>query len=178
MEQKSKLKTIGVVLVWISVAVGIVYFFPSIGKMLSSLKIEKKDIPADTINATLVAGHYEYDMGIISMANGKVKHSYQLKNEGSEALQIIKVFTSCMCTTAQVKIADGKVYGPFGMSGHGANTETDVEILAGQDLELTVEFDPLAHGPDAVGPIQRVVYIKTNASKEPLGLSFTANVVR
>lgn len=177
MEQKSKLKIIGVVLVWIGVAVGIVYFFPSVGKMFSSSKINK-NVSVDTVNATLVAGHYEYDMGTISMANGKVKHSYQLKNEGPDALQISKVFTSCMCTTAQVKTTDGKVYGPFGMSGHGANTETDVEILAGQDFELTVEFDPLAHGPDAVGPVQRVVYVKTNTSKEPLGLSFTADVAR
>lgn len=177
MIQKFNLKTVGVVLVWISLAVGIMYFFPSVSRMFSSPKIEE-NISADIVDASLVAGHYEYDMGTISMVNGKVRHSYQLKNEGPDALQISKVFTSCMCTTAQVKTMDGKIYGPFGMSGHGGDISAEVSISQGQGFELIVEFDPLAHGPDAVGPIQRVVYIKTNASKEPLGLSFTANVVR
>lgn len=179
MEQKFNLKTVGVVLVWIGVAVGIVYFAPSVGKMLSSSKIDKKDIPAETAKATLVAGHYEYDMGTISMANGKVRHSYILKNEGPEALAISKVWTSCMCTNAQIKLSNGKIYGPFGMSGgHGGSADTSIDVPAGEEFELISEFDPNAHGPDAVGSIQRSVFIKTNAAKEPLGLSFTADVVK
>ncbi len=51
-------------------------------------------------------------------------------------------------------------------------------VPAGEEMELTATFDPNAHGPDAVGPVNRIIYIQSNASKEPLKLTFTANVVR
>lgn len=177
MEQKFNFKTIGVVMVWIGIIVATMYFLP-IGKIISALKPDGKSSASGLVNAVLKAGHYEYDFGTISMANGKVRHSYPLKNEGSEALNMDKVWTSCMCTIAEIKTQDGKIYGPFGMAGHGGNTSADIDIAPGQEFELTVEFDPNAHGPEATGPIQRVVYVKTNASKEPLGLSFMANVVK
>lgn len=175
MEQKINLKSIGIILAWVAVVAGIVYFVP-FNKIIPSRVIE--DEKSDVVNAKLVADHNEYDFGIIQITGGKVKHSYRLKNEGSDSLQISKVFTSCMCTTAQVKMTDGKVYGPFGMSGHGGDTSAKIAVPAGQEVELTIEFDPMAHGPDAIGPIQRVVYVKTDVVKEPLGVSFTANVIK
>lgn len=176
MQQKLNLKTIGIILVWLGVAATILYFVPF--KKIATFSQNKAGDTVNYANAVLTAGHYEYDFGTISMANGKVRHSYPLKNEGSEALNMDKIWTSCMCTTAEIKTQDGKIYGPFGMAGHGGNTSADIDIAPGQEFELTIEFDPNAHGPEATGPIQRVVYVKTNTSKEPLGLSFTANVIK
>lgn len=164
-------------MIWLVIAAAILYFTP-FKKIISRSSNNIGDAP-NYVNAKLISGSYEYDFGIVSMVNGKVRHSYQLKNEGPEALAINKVWTSCMCTNAQIKLSSGKIYGPFGMSGgHGGDTAADIDILAGEEVELIAEFDPNAHGPDATGPIQRSIFVKTNASKEPLGLSFTANVVK
>lgn len=164
-------------MIWVGILVGVVYLVP-IKKMFSSVNNRENKATVNAVDAKLVANEKEYDFGNVSMANGKVRHSYQLKNEGSEVLNVEAIWTSCMCTTAEIKTKDGRVYGPFGMSGHGGSAKMDFKIAAGQEFELIAEFDPNAHGPDAVGPIQRTVFIKTNTDKEPLGLSFTANVVK
>lgn len=175
MEQKINLKTVGVAAIWVGVLAGVLYFIP-FDKILPA----EQDASAELFaSAKLVASEEEFDFGVIPITGGKVRHSYQLINEGPDAINVSKVWTSCMCTIAEVKTVDGTIYGPFGMSGHGGNIAfVGVDIPAGEKFELTAEFDPMAHGPDAVGPIQRAVYIKTNAAKEPLGLSFAANVVR
>lgn len=176
MEQRFNLKTIGVIMIWIGILIGLAYFSP-IKKTFFLVK-NGENKTANIVNAKLITDEKEYDFGDVSMADGKVRHSYRLKNEGTEALNIEAIWTSCMCTTAEVKTADGRVYGPFGMSGHGGKTEADFEISAGQEFELIAEFNPNAHGPDATGPLQRTMFVKTNASKEPLGLSFLANVTK
>lgn len=138
---------------------------------------------AVSANKSLVADNLEYDFGTISMANGNANHTYKIKNNGAGPANISKISTSCMCTTANVKTLDNKIYGPFGMpmghSGHsGAITDTNITVPAGGEIELTATFDPNAHGPNAVGPVNRIIYIQSDASKEPLKLTFTANVVK
>lgn len=172
--EKLNLKFIGTILVWIGIAGALIYFVPFEKILPQSTQNNSVD---NFANAVLTAGHYEYDFGTIQITGGKVKHSYQLKNEGPDALDVSKVWTSCMCTTAEIKTSNGKTYGLFGMGGgHGGNTSANINIQPGEEFELTAEFDPMAHGPDAIGPIQRTIFIKTNAEKEPLGLSFTAEV--
>lgn len=179
MEQKLNLKTIGVIMIWIGIIIGIVYFYPSIKKAFSFSGKANKSASENAINAKLTADHYEYDFGDIKITGGKVKHNYQLKNEGPDDLMIEKVFTSCMCTQATLKTGDNKIYGPFGMSGHGGGSNlASIKLAPGEEVELEAEFDPMAHGPDAVGQLQRVIYVKTNSVKEPLGLSFTVNVTK
>lgn len=177
MEQKFNFKTLGVIMIWIGVLIGAIYVFPF--KRILTSKDAGSRVSVNMMNTKLIAVEKEYDFGDISMAKGKVRHSYKLKNEGTDALKIEAVWTSCMCTVAEVKMADGKIYGPFGMSGHGSNNaKADVDIPAGQEIELIAEFDPNAHGPDATGPIQRTVFVKTNDAKDPLGLSFMADVTK
>lgn len=175
--EKLNLKFVGITLVWVAALGAILYFVPFKKIVSSGAKIDSQK--SETTNAILTAGHYEYDFGMIPITGGKVRHNYNLKNEGKDALNVSKVWTSCMCTTAEIKTSNGKTYGSFGMGGgHGGNTSANINIQPGEEFELTAEFDPMAHGPDAIGPIQRTVFIKTNADKEPLGLSFTADVVK
>src|SRR3989344_5793628 len=102
MEQKFNLKTLGVIIVWIGVLIGVAYFVP-FKKILPSVKNGGNNAVANMTGAKLSASEKEYDFGDVSMANGKVKHSYQLKNEGSGDLNVEAVWTSCMCTVAEIK---------------------------------------------------------------------------
>lgn len=128
-----------------------------------------------TSNGTLtVQEANNYDFGTISMAAGKVKNTFKIKNTGSDAVTINKMYTSCMCTTASLMMGD-KRFGPIGMPGHGAIPRIDQVINPGEEVDIEVVFDPAAHGPAGVGRIQRVVTIENNAGK-PVELSFSAVV--
>jgi len=84
------------------------------------------------------------------------------------------VFTSCMCTEAELKVGD-RTAGPFGMQGHTASSVYLV-VKSGETLTVKVIFDPAAHGPSGVGPIERQVAIYTSAGKDPILLDFKAVV--
>lgn len=101
-----------------------------------------------------------YDFGTISMAKGKVARTFRLRNTGSAPVTIRRMSTSCMCTTATLVVGDRR-RGPYGMPGHGYIPRIDQEIAGGADASVDVTFDPAAHGPAGVGPIQRVVRIET-----------------
>lgn len=108
----------------------------------------------------LVADERSYDFGTISMAKGKVTRTFRLRNTGGTPATIRRMSTSCMCTTATLVVGDRR-RGPYGMPGHGYNPRIDQEIAGGADASVDVTFDPTAHGPAGVGPIQRVVRIET-----------------
>ena len=118
-----------------------------------------------------------FDFGTISMADGKLEHSFQLKNESAEAVELKEIYTSCMCTTAQVIYSDTEKSKTAGMRGHGPPIFLQRQIKPGETFEIRAIFDPSAHGPAGTGPVQRVVYLKTNSKLTPvLELSFKANV--
>jgi hypothetical protein len=83
--------------------------------------------------------------------------------------------TSCMCTEVQVELDDEK--SPvFGM--HSASNWV-AELNSGQEARLRVIYDPLAHGPNATGPVTRFVSFDTNDSSVPNAeLRVDANVVK
>jgi len=115
-----------------------------------------------------------FDFGTISMAAGEVRHTFLVKNGGTAAATVKKMYTSCMCTTATLT-ADGKTFGPFGMPGHGFIPAIDASIDAGATASVEVVFDPTAHGPAGVGTIERIVRLE-QASGEALELHFRAFV--
>mgnify|MGYP001591923414 CR=1 FL=1 len=115
-----------------------------------------------------------YDFGSISMAAGKVKHTFKIKNTSAEAVTIGKMYTSCMCTTASLMMG-GKQFGPVGMPGHGAIPKINQTINPNEEAAVEVVFDPAAHGPAGVGRIQRTVTLENNSGK-PVELSFAAVV--
>ncbi len=105
-----------------------------------------------------------HDFGTISMQNGKVSTTFKLKNIKTEPVVLTKLYTSCMCTDATLKI-NGKTEGPFGMLGHGFVKSFSDILPAGQEVEVEVVFDPNAHGPAGVGTIERTVTVEGQNGK-------------
>lgn len=127
----------------------------------------------------LRAPENNFDFGTVSMKDGDVSHSFEVKNEGAEPVRISKVYTSCMCTSAVIVGADGKKYGRFGMPGHDLPTRTNIEVGAGESITVEAIFDPTAHGPSAVGLAQRSIYLETNSTQAPkVEVKFTALVTQ
>jgi hypothetical protein len=116
----------------------------------------------------------KFSFGPISMARGKVKHRYPVTNTGTEPVVIRKLYTSCMCTTAAL-VKGGKAGEAFGMPGHTPIPTINVPINPGEEAFVEVIFDPAAHGPAGVGPIERVVTLENNGG-QPLQLEFAALV--
>ncbi|MBI5071459.1 DUF1573 domain-containing protein [Candidatus Falkowbacteria bacterium] len=102
-----------------------------------------------------------YDFGTISMANGKVRKVFTFKNNTAQTIVAEKLYTSCMCTEASF-IKNGQSFGPFSMPAHGFIPEINENIDAGQEAQIEVVFDPAAHGPAGVGPIERQATLETS----------------
>ncbi|HDL74937.1 MAG TPA: DUF1573 domain-containing protein [bacterium] len=116
----------------------------------------------------------EYDAGTVSMADGLVKHTYEIKNNGTGDLKIDKIWTSCMCTSAVLKVGD-KTSPKFGM--HNNPVLWSEKIAPGETGYLEVSFDPAFHGPEATGYINRTVYLSTNDSQnKKIEVKLIANV--
>jgi hypothetical protein len=115
-----------------------------------------------------------YGFGEISMAAGKVKHTYTVTNVGASPLSIVGVSTSCMCTAATIATANGR-FGPFGMAGHGRMPTIREAIAPGAAAQVEVVFDPAAHGPAGIGRTERTVLVETDRGA-PLELKLTAMV--
>lgn len=124
----------------------------------------------------LIATEKIYDFGTISMKNGNVNRDFTVTNSGDKDITVKTVLTSCMCTTALIMKSDGSTNGPFGMAGHGDSVPPANEIIkAGESRIIRVIFDPNAHGPVGVGPIDRFITL-TDTSGNALQLEIKANV--
>jgi len=118
-----------------------------------------------------------HDWGDISIEGGVVTNSYPFKNSGDSDLIIKTIVTSCMCTSAEVQLADGSVSPTFGMHD---GTEWDYAIAPGEAFDVNVMFDPMFHGPDGVGAISRSIIITTSAENVENGqveIKASANVL-
>ena len=158
------------------IIVGIVLVVAVLGGLiwLARPKQEAPVLPVAGPESALVAEESQYDFGTISMAAGDVSHQFKIRNTGLEPVNIRKIYTSCMCTTAKL-LMNGKSFGPYGMPGHGMIPSLNQEIPAGGEAEMEVIFDPAAHGPAGVGKIERAVIIENDAA-DPLELLISANV--
>src|SRR3989344_3072231 len=67
--------------------------------------------PVSSNGGLVVEESNVYYFGTISMAAGKVNHIFKVKNTGSEAVTINKIYTYCMCTTATL-LKGEKSFGP------------------------------------------------------------------
>lgn len=118
--------------------------------------------PTSASNSGIVSilGKNSFDWGDINIEGGDVEHVFTLKNVGDEDLVVKSANTTCMCTTAFVETKDGSKSPAFGMHG---NIQWNQTIKPGEEFDVRVIFDPMAHGPTATGPIQRSVFLLTSS---------------
>lgn len=115
----------------------------------------------------------EYDAGTVSMADGKIKRTFEIKNIGIGDLKIDSIWTSCHCTTARLTV-NNKTSAEFGMDKH----YTSQKIAPGEKGYLEVTFDPAFHGPQGIGSIVRAIYLSTNdPQNQKAEVRLIANVV-
>ncbi len=119
------------------------------------------------------------EFGEIKIGGGKVSHYFRLVNDSDSELVIKDAHTSCMCTKAQI-IAKDSISATAGMKGHGGETGfLPFKIAPKQPFYVLATFDPMAHGPDALGPISRFIRLETSSLSQPLvELELSGNVVR
>ena len=114
-----------------------------------------------------------YDLGGVPINGGLVTKEYEVENTSGKSITLKKITTSCMCTTASVEIGDKKTKF-FGMEGHGdANPPVNIEIGKDKTAKVVVRFDPAAHGPEGVGPFDRVVWLNFAEGVKELTFSGT-----
>lgn len=154
-----------------------------IGLLAVGIKAYSSSLSSDT--ATEGDGHLavsedQWDLGQVPMSEGIVTREIKLTNDSNDHVTITRMETSCMCTTAQVIHENGSRSGVKGMVGHAGMTPIMSEdVEPGATVTLLIKFDPNAHGPDATGPINRLVELTTNSQKQPIiKLRFTGNVVK
>ena len=162
-----KKSTIIIGLLAATVLVGVIV----LGRPIEGATSSQTDV---TVKSALSTPNTLYDFGVISMKNGKVSHRFKVTNPTDKDLTAEYLSTSCMCTTAY--IVDGTSQsGPFGMEGMGSSKTGKMIFKAGESKDIEVVFDPNAHGPAGVGPMQRFVYL-TDATGAKLQLQITGTV--
>lgn len=159
-----------------TIIISLVLFTAVIGALVWFKSDKPRSAAIDNIisGGTLTAKETYYDFGNIGIKNGLVSHEYVLENVSDKPVKIGEVSTSCMCTSAELKIG-GKTYGPFGMPGHGGVSKAGVIVNPGEKVIVKAIYNPAAHGPAGIGEVSREIYIDTGADK-PLTLSFRVNV--
>lgn len=122
-----------------------------------------------------IIGEMSHNWGEIDINGGTVEKTFQIKNSGTDDLIVTNFITSCMCTEARVIINEEKspIFGMHSKSGWKGI------IKPGETANVKVVFDPMAHGPDAVGPITRFVSFETNAlNNQKMELEVSGNVIK
>lgn len=132
----------------------------------------KPDSTADANGAAVLSvfqsAEKAHDFGSIRMKDGPVTHRFSLLNPSDKPLTIRKMSTSCMCTKAYLISEDGRK-GPFGMAGHGFIPPVNESVPQGSSRDIEVVFDPAAHGPAGIGPVDRAVFVEdSNGGKKIL----------
>lgn len=121
----------------------------------------------------------DIDLGDIVITGGKVDANFIFKNTGEEPVVIKGGATSCMCTEAVIRKSDGTESARMKMPGHGPAPAIAMLINPGEEVELIATFDPMAHGPNSIGPITRDIMIETTSTETPqVQFNFQGNVVK
>jgi len=146
-----------------------------IGLMLWGWNSQISGIPQNSGTvSSLTTPEKLYNFGTISMKNGLVSRIFKVVNSSDKDIYVKKINTSCMCTRAYIKGANGEK-GPFGMEGMAYLPPANENIKAGESRDIRVVYDPNAHGPAGVGAIDRFIYL-TDASGATLQLEIKAVV--
>lgn len=126
--------------------------------------------------AAIVLIPAEYDAGTVSMQDGLVEKTFEIKNDGQGDLKIENIWTSCMCTTAHLRVGN-KTSPEFGM--HTQFSLWSEIISPGETGYLDVVFDPAFHGPKGTGSLIRVIYLATNdTNNKQAQIKMLINVIK
>lgn len=135
------------------VLLGVLSFFLNDSINSTEMKVQK-----NVSSSALVVDRQLHDFGEIDIFSGVVTTTFALTNEGADDIVVSNGTTSCGCTNAEL--------GGIGFGMHNGMSEEYV-IPAGEKRDLTVIYDPLAHGPSGTGLAQRYISLKTNSSISP-----------
>jgi len=160
-------KTQIIILIVILAAIGLAIGFAKGG---NSNQTPSSEVAAVANNSVIVVENSSFDFGDMDIFGGKVTSEYILTNTGEHDVTVTSATTSCGCTEGEI---EGESFGMhFGMS-------SEVTIPANSSVTVTGTFDPLAHGPDAVGPVTRMLMLQTNSTVTPeLEVRLIANVIK
>lgn len=126
--------------------------------VISSKGSKEKVLSEATVQGIEVSAN-DYNLGDVPIKGGIVTKEYEVKNTSGKDIELLKIVTSCMCTTASVKIGESKTRF-FGMEMAGdKNPFVNLKIKNGEMAKVTVEFDPAAHGPEGIGAFDRIVWL-------------------
>ena len=145
-----------------------------------SFMISSKEKKVSTLPTTIVQGveaaPADYSLGEVPINGGIVTKEYEVKNTTGSDIELLKVATSCMCTTANIKVGES-VTRAFGMEMAGdKNPFVNLKLKDGETATVTVDFDPAAHGPEGVGPFDRIVWLYFDGGIKEL--TFSGTVVK
>jgi hypothetical protein len=135
--------------------------------------------PQATSEGAITVAEPSQDFGRTSLDGGDVFLEYEAENTGSEAVTLTRIATSCMCTKAQVKSADGRESPWGGMQGHAAAGPVNLNwtLQPGEKVTVVADFDPAAHGLAGVGHVRREIFLSTNSRETPVvNLTLQGNV--
>lgn len=138
-------------------------------RLSNSAKVEASADAAALVEST------SYDWGNIGINNGKVDAVFEIKSTGKQDLKLFNGSTSCACTSAVITVGDKS--SPL----IGMHTQSDyvATVPQGKTALLKVTFDPLFHGPNGFGPINREATLSTNDPNHPqLKFFLNANVIK
>ena len=103
-----------------------------------------------------------------------VSKTVEIQNVGDSDLVITWISTSCGCTSAILRVG-GRSSGPFGMHDNPPWGWSET-LLPGQIGYLDITYDASEHPDD--GPVQRIVYVKSNDPARPeVEIEIRANVI-
>lgn len=141
-----------------------------------SNKSSKEKVLSTSAAQGIEAAPAAYNLGEVPINGGIVTKEYEVKNSSGGDVELLKVATSCMCTTAAVKMGE-KETKFFGMEMAGdKNPFVNLKVKDGETAKVTVKFDPKAHGPEGVGPFDRVVWLYFDKGRKEL--TFSGTVVK
>ncbi len=133
----------------------------------------EQELPPTSLTAEVAS----LDLGTVGIADGLVETEFQVTNSADTPAELAAAYTSCMCTEVTLEFQDGTTAGPFGMPGHELPVTLTRTLEPGETFTARATFDPMAHGPDAVGPVQRAIALHSG-NGGMLQLDFFVNVVK
>jgi len=117
-----------------------------------------------------------YDLGNVPYSGGLVTKEYEIKNSSGKDIKLLKIATSCMCTTASI-IIGGKESSFYGMEMTGVvNPTLSLTVKNGETAKVTTRFDPAAHGLAGLGQVQRSVWLYFDGGMKEL--TFNGDVIQ